>query len=209
MIIVLATHNKDKQKELLPLLKPLGIGIKLLDDFPQIGEIAETGSTLRDNALIKARTVHRLTGLPALADDTGLEVACLNGQPGVRTGRYAGENATYAENVTKLLQKLKTVPESERSARFLTVIAYVDSERELIENGVVEGRILNNRKGVGGFGYDPVFYIPQLDKTFAEMTSAEKSKISHRGRAFRKMKKLLEGLVVTQTENSPQLNSRS
>ncbi len=209
MIIILATHNKDKLRELLPLLEPLGIDIKLLDEFPQIGEIAETGRTLRENALIKARTVHRLTGLPALADDTGLEVACLRGQPGVRTGRYAGENATYAENVTKLLRELKTVPESERSARFLTVIAYVDDDRELLENGVVEGRIINERKGVGGFGYDPVFYIPQLYKTFAEMTSAEKSNISHRGRAFRKMKKLLEELSAAQTENSPQLNSRS
>ncbi len=209
MIIVLATHNKDKLTELLPLLEPLGITIKILDDFPQIGEIPETGSTLAENALIKARTVHHRTGLPALADDTGLEVNCLGGKPGVKTGRYAGENASYDDNVEKLLTKLKTVPNTERSARFLTAIAYVDGARELLEKGVVEGRIINERKGVGGFGYDPVFYIPQLGKTFAEMTTTEKSKISHRGKAFRKMKILLEQLIADPIENPLQNSDRS
>lgn len=205
MKIVLATHNHDKLGEMLPLLQHLDIQLDALDTHPQVKEILEDGKTLEDNALIKARTVYQLTGLPALADDTGLEVEYLNGKPGVHTGRFAGKNATYDQNVDKLLKVMESVPEKNRNARFVTVMAFVDGERELMAEGFVEGRLLTERKGVGGFGYDPVFYIPNLNKTFAEMTLDEKSKISHRGRAIQKMIHLLEA-SFSLSQSNPNLN---
>jgi XTP/dITP diphosphohydrolase len=201
MKIVLATHNKDKRKELLPLVRPLQMQVLTLDDFPQVGEIVEDGSTLKENALIKARTVHKLTGLPALADDTGLEVDALNGAPGIFSARYAGENCSYEENVKKLLSAMKGVPPGERTARFRTVMAFVDGRRELTAEGIVEGTISLSPKGVGGFGYDPVFYVSEMHKTFAQMKRNEKATISHRGRATKKMLQLLARYYSPQISN--------
>ncbi|NQU68806.1 MAG: RdgB/HAM1 family non-canonical purine NTP pyrophosphatase [Candidatus Marinimicrobia bacterium] len=194
MKIVLATHNPHKRAELIPLLKPLGFDILTLDDFPTIGEIIEDGETLLENALIKARSVHTLTGLPSLADDTGLEVDALNGAPGVYSARFAGENCSYSDNVRKLLSVLSKVEPPKRTARFKTIMAFTDGKLELTAEGIVEGQILHQPKGVAGFGYDPVFYIHEMEKTFAQMTSNEKSKISHRGIAVRKMAESLHHL---------------
>ena len=159
MKIVLATHNKNKRQELHKLLKPLNIELLTLDDFPEICEIPEDGETLEENAKFKALTVHKLSGLPALADDTGLEVDALHGRPGIYAARYAGENCSYEDNVRKLLRELKDIPSNQRTARFRTVIAFTDGSTELIAEGSVEGLITKNLKGFGGFGYDPVFYI--------------------------------------------------
>ncbi len=190
--LVLATHNIHKQTEMKFILSRLGVTVIGLDQFPEIKSIEETGTTLIENALIKARTVHEITGLPSLADDTGLEVDALNGAPGVYSARFAGENATFEDNVNKMLIALKGIPYDKRRARFRTVLAFVDSNSELSEDGVIEGRIKNKARGKDGFGYDPIFQPESYDITFAEMTSEEKNKISHRARALEKMKKLLK-----------------
>ena len=197
MQIVLATHNRGKMKEMSSILAHLPVKLLTLDDFPQIGEIPETGETLKENAFIKAETVHQKTGLPALADDTGLEVDALDGAPGVHSSRYDGETATFEDNCRKMLQEMDGIPTEERTARFHTVIAFVsDSGNEWTE-GMVEGRILEIKRGDGGFGYDPLFYYPPLKKTFAELNSEQKNNISHRGKALRNFCQILEKRIVT------------
>jgi len=190
--LVLATHNIHKQEEMNALLADMGIVIVGLDAYPQIGDIEETGITLIENSFIKARTVHELTGLPSLADDTGLEVDALDGAPGVYSARYAGKNPSFEDNMNKLLTELQGLPKDRRTARFRTIISFVDGSRELFSEGIVEGIITLDTKGEDGFGYDPIFQPEGQDLTFAEMTQNEKNKISHRGRALIKMRKLLE-----------------
>ena len=185
MQIVLATHNKGKMSEINNLLSS-SYEVLTLDHFPNIKEIPETGKTLKENAFIKARTVFEMTGLPSLADDTGLEVESLGGDPGVYSARYAGEQASYQDNCEKLLKNMMRVPKEDREAKFRTVIAYKDDNRELSCDGSVDGEIAQSPKGSFGFGYDSVFYYPPLEKTFAELSEEEKNSISHRGRALRK-----------------------
>ena len=185
MQIVLATHNKGKMSEINNLLSS-SYEVLTLDHFPNIKEIPETGKTLKENAFIKARTVFEMTGLPSLADDTGLEVEALGGEPGVFSARYAGEQASYQDNCEKLLKNMMRVPKENREAKFRTVIAYKDDNRELSCDGSVKGEIAQSPKGTFGFGYDSVFYYPPLEKTFAELSEEEKNSISHRGRALRK-----------------------
>ena len=192
MQIVLATHNRGKMEEMSAILGHLPVELLTLDAFPEIGDIPETGNTLKENAFIKAETVHRLTGLPALADDTGLEVDALNGAPGIYSARYAGVDATFDDNCQKMLKELHGIPIEKRTARFRTVIAFVNGgEKEWVE-GVAEGRIIEDKRGIGGFGYDPIFYYPPLRKTFAELDSVEKNSISHRGKALRNFCGILE-----------------
>ena len=185
MQIVLATHNKGKMSEINNLLSS-SYEVLTLDHFPNIKEIPETGKTLKENAFIKARTVFEMTGLPSLADDTGLEVEALGGEPGVFSARYSGEQASYQDNCEKLLKNMMRVPKEDREAKFRTVIAYKDDNRELSCDGSVKGEIAQSPKGSFGFGYDSVFYYPPLEKTFAELSEEEKNSISHRGRALRK-----------------------
>ena len=185
MQIVLATHNKGKMSEINNFLSS-SYEVLTLDHFPNIKEIPETGKTLKENAFIKARTVFEMTGLPSLADDTGLEVEALGGEPGVFSARYAGEQASYQDNCEKLLKNMMRVPKENREAKFRTVIAYKDDNRELSCDGSVIGEIAQSPKGSFGFGYDSVFYYPPLEKTFAELSEEEKNSISHRGRALRK-----------------------
>ena len=185
MQIVLATHNRGKMSEINNLLSS-SYEVLTLDHFPNIKEIPETGKTLKENAFIKARTVFEMTGLPSLADDTGLEVEALGGEPGVFSARYAGEQASYQDNCEKLLKNMMRVPKEDREAKFRTVIAYKDDNRELSCDGSVKGEIAKSPKGSFGFGYDSVFYYPPFEKTFAELSEEEKNSISHRGRALRK-----------------------
>ena len=188
MQIVLATHNPHKREELRNiLLAEVGneMEVLTLDDIhPPIGEIEETGATLEENALIKARAVHDRTKLPTVADDTGLEVEALHGAPGVYSARYSGEGATYASNVKKLLFELEG--KGNRYAKFSTVIAYIGANgSEHLFRGEVNGVIAHAPRGTNGFGYDPIFIPEDGTKTFAEMGDEEKNAISHRGRALR------------------------
>ena len=188
MQIVIATHNKDKFKELLSCLSSLDVELLSLDKFPEIKEIIEDGKTLEENALIKARTVFKLTSLPAIADDTGLEVDALQGNPGVYSARYAGENCSYGDNVNKMLYEMRKIAKEDRTALFRTVMAYVDEKVELTSEGVVKGMINDRIKGLGGFGYDPIFYVLEKNKTIAEMSIEEKNLVSHRSRAIKALK---------------------
>ena len=195
MKIVLATHNHDKEIELQHSLQGLDVDICSLSEYPDIGEIEETGTTLLENSLLKAHTVHDRTGLPTIADDTGLEIDALDGAPGVYSARFAGLNATYEDNVNKLLSVMENVPDDMRSARFRTVISFVDEIQELWTEGLIQGRITKTPRGNMGFGYDPVFYVPHLEKTFAELSTNEKNKISHRGIALQKLRKILVNVL--------------
>ena len=191
--VVLATRNQDKVKEIRSLLADVPIKFLSLADFPDLPEVVEDGSTCQENAVKKARETALGTGHWALADDTGLEVDALNGRPGVYAARYAGEHATYADNCEKLLEELKDIPQEQRGARFLTVMALADSHghTENVE-GALQGQITERFYGNDGFGYDPVFYVPDAKKTLAEMTLAEKNSCSHRGQALRLAKDLLK-----------------
>ncbi|MDZ7339886.1 MAG: XTP/dITP diphosphatase [candidate division KSB1 bacterium] len=192
MKLVLATRNADKVREICAALEGLALEVLTLDQFPQVPDLIEDGQTLAENAIKKARTVYEFTRMLSLADDTGLEVDFLDGAPGVYSSRFAGPGATYDDNVQKLLQRLRKVPHEQRTARFRCVIAFVGPEVEQLVEGVCEGIILEQKRGQGGFGYDPVFYVPQLSQTFAEMPLAVKNKISHRGIALQKARALLE-----------------
>ena len=197
--IVLATHNKDKREELQEALSEFTLEILSLNDFPFIGEIEEVGQTLLENSSIKAKTVHNLTQLPVIADDTGLEVEALNGAPGIYSARYAGEDVTYEDNVNKLLAEMENIPLENRKAQFRTVISFVDKDRELWTEGTIKGIIVETAKGKNGFGYDPVFFVPELEKTFSELSIGEKNKISHRGLAMKKFRILLREFISDQS----------
>lgn len=196
MKLVLATQNKDKVKEIKKFLSGLKIPILTLDDFKNNSKLKETGKTLEENALQKAQQVFKLTGLPALADDSGLEVQYLNGRPGVKSSRFAGEKATYLDNNLKLLKLLKEVPRSKRKAQFRCVMALkLDAKKVRLLQGKISGYIAKERKGRSGFGYDPVFYVPNLKKTFAQLSLKQKNKISHRARALEKVRKYLQSII--------------
>ncbi|MGY8750986.1 MAG: RdgB/HAM1 family non-canonical purine NTP pyrophosphatase [Fidelibacterota bacterium] len=196
MKIVLATHNRRKMEEISDILVKLPVEILTLDSFPNIGEIPETGNTLKKNAFIKAETVFELTGLPSLADDTGLEVDALSGAPGVYSARYAGEEATYQDNCKKMLNEMKSFSTNDRIAYFRTVIAFVTNSEKIWTEGVVKGTILDHQDGEKGFGYDSIFYYPPLEKTFAAMKKDEKNSISHRGKALRNFCNILEKKLI-------------
>ncbi|MDR4470781.1 MAG: XTP/dITP diphosphatase [Nitrospira sp.] len=191
--IVLATRNPDKGRELGALLGGLGIRIRTLADFPSAPEVVEDGTTCEANAIKKAREIARATGVPAVADDTGLEVDALGGRPGVYAARYAGEHATYEDNCRKLLLELAEVPRSNRTARFLTVAAIAFPSGDVhVTQGSLEGVIAEQSLGDQGFGYDPVFLVPEFNKTLAQLTAEEKNRMSHRAKAFVQMRVWLE-----------------
>jgi len=193
---VLATQNRDKGRELAALLGDLGITIRTLKEFPDAPEVQEDGATCEANAIKKARAIADYTKLPAVADDTGLMVDALGGRPGVHAARYAGQKATYDDNCRKLLQELNGVPRAKRGARFVTVAALArpGEKRVTVLDGALEGEIADAPAGTQGFGYDPVFFVPDLGRTLAQLTPDEKNRISHRGRAFGKLKEFLKSL---------------
>ena len=190
--LVLATRNRHKREELAVLLGDLGITIRTLDKFPDAPDVVEDGDTCEANAIKKARAIAEFTGLPAVADDTGLEVDALGGRPGVYAARYAGEDATYEDNCRKLLQELIDVPRERRAARFLTVAAIALPSGEIrVAQGTLDGVIAEEASGTLGFGYDPVFLIPELGRTLAQLSADQKNRISHRAKAFTQAKGLL------------------
>jgi XTP/dITP diphosphohydrolase len=197
MKLVLATANPDKAAEIRAVLLDAGLDVELVPRPADVPEVDETGATLEENARLKAVALCESTGLPAVADDTGLAVDALDGAPGVYSARYAGEDATYADNVEKLLGALTGVEVPARTARFSTVaLAHWPDGREVAAIGEVEGVISTEARGGAGFGYDPLFVPVEGDgRTFAEMSSEEKHRVSHRGRAFRT---LADGLRIVQ-----------
>lgn len=196
MKIVLATHNKDKIKEIKALLHDLPIDILTYKDFDVFPDVVEDQDTLEGNAEKKAREIFEITGIPAMADDTGLFVDALSGAPGVYSSRYAGEDVTYADNRHLLLQNMRDITLENRDAEFKTVIVLVMSKnKKYIVEGSCPGYIGFEEKGDKGFGYDPIFYLKDSGKTFAELSIDEKNIISHRGRALKKIKEILKEIV--------------
>lgn len=184
--LVIASNNRGKIAELTELLKPLGLTPVAQGDLG-VGEAEEPAVTFVENAILKARHAARVTGLPALADDSGLAVDALDGEPGVRSARYAGESASDEDNVRALLSALKGVPENQRTAQFHCVLVYLrhaDDPTPVICHGRWPGRILEQPRGEGGFGYDPVFMVPETGSSAAELSRQDKGRISHRGRAL-------------------------
>ena len=190
--LVIATQNRDKFEEMKVALTGLDWDIVPAFEFPSAPEVEEDGQTLEENSMKKARALSVFTGLPTVADDTGLFVEALGGQPGVYAARFAGENCTYQDNVTKILKLMKGIPRDRRKASFRTVITFYQPNRTVQQvAGDVEGFITEEARGQGGFGYDPVFLPAGFNKVFAEMSLEEKNRISHRGLAVQKARQLL------------------
>lgn len=189
--IVLATKNQGKIREMRALLAPMNIEVLSLADFAPIADAEENGATFAENAMIKARYYYAHTNTACLADDSGLEVDALGGRPGVYSARYSGERATDETNNAKVLAEMTDVPADERTARFRCSMALVGDGIELTADGTCEGILLTELRGEGGFGYDPLFYVPAFERTLAELSQEEKNGISHRGAAVRKMAELI------------------
>jgi XTP/dITP diphosphohydrolase len=195
-VLVIATQNRGKLVEFTDHLKGIDIEIRSLADYPGMPEIEENGATFLENALLKARAACAYTGFPALADDSGLMVDALNGEPGVHSARFA---PTTPERNTKLLALLRGVPDEKRTARFVCALALVRPDGfEWTTLGTVEGTILHAPAGTGGFGYDPLFLYPPLGRTFAEIPLEEKNKISHRGKALEEFRRVVMDKKILQ-----------
>lgn len=190
--IIFATGNAGKMKEIRSILADLGMEILSMKEAGVDIAIEEDGKTYEENALIKARAVAAVTGDIVLADDSGLEIDFLNREPGVYSARYLGEDTPYSVKNANLIGRLEGVPDEKRTARFVCAIAAVLPDgRELTTRAAIEGRIGHEEKGEGGFGYDPIFYVPELGRTTAELTEEEKNQVSHRGKALQLMKEEL------------------
>lgn len=191
--IVFATGNAGKMREIKRILGDLGVEIVSMKEAGIATDAEENGKTYEENALIKARAVAALTGDCVLADDSGLEIDYLNKEPGIYSARYMGEDTSYRIKNANLIERLEGVPDEKRTARFVCAIAAVlPNGKELTVRAAIEGRIGYEEKGEGGFGYDPIFYVPELKKTTAELTEDEKNSVSHRGKALRLMKEELK-----------------
>lgn len=185
MDIIIATGNKGKVKEFECLLQPLGYQVKCLKDFPEIEDIEETGLTFEENACLKAEYLAKQLDCMVIADDSGLTVDALNGEPGVFSARYAGVEKDDEKNLQLVLEKLKDVPENQRQARFVCVMALAKPDvKTKVYRGECEGMIIHEKRGENGFGYDPIFFLPEYGCTTAELTQEQKGKISHRGKAL-------------------------
>jgi XTP/dITP diphosphohydrolase len=192
MKIVFASGNEGKVREIREMLEGMGIELVSLSNYSHVSEIVEDGKSFLENALKKAKIVSEFTGETVLADDSGLQVEVLGGEPGIYSARYAGEKATDAENNAKLLAKLKKIPQEKRTAFFSCVLVLykTDGSYDYYE-GKWSGQIIDEPRGNNGFGYDPIFFVPQLKMTAAELPAEIKNKVSHRGQAFAKLKKSL------------------
>jgi len=194
--LLIATHNQGKLREYEGLLADLPVTVTSLQEMKIDYDVEETGSTFAENAILKARAYATISGHWTWADDSGLEVDALQGRPGVYSARYAGPGATDQDRYEKLIRELKPFPESERSARFRCVVALVAPDGQIhTVDGSVEGRIITAPRGTHGFGYDPIFFMPERGATMAELPPQEKNLISHRGRAAAKAKRLLASLL--------------
>ncbi len=195
MKIIFATGNKDKLREIRAIFGELGIEVVSMKEAGINVDIVEDGTTFAENALIKARAVAKASGLPAMSDDSGLVVDALGGEPGIYSARYMGEDTSYRIKNANIIERLLGVPDEERTARFVCAAALVLPDgREFVREGAFEGRIGYEERGENGFGYDPIFYVPEKGCYSAELVPEEKNAISHRGKALREMRKVLEEL---------------
>ena len=191
--IVFATGNKGKVKEIQMILADMGLTVTTMKEEGIFIDVEENGKTYEENALIKVREVAKYTDAIVMADDSGLEIDYLNKEPGIYSARYMGEDTSYRIKNKNLIDRLEGVPDEDRTARFVCAIAAIlPNGKELTTRGVIEGRIDYQEKGENGFGYDPIFYVPEFGRTTAELTEEEKNKVSHRGRALEKMKEELK-----------------
>ncbi|RKY54102.1 MAG: non-canonical purine NTP pyrophosphatase, RdgB/HAM1 family [Candidatus Neomarinimicrobiota bacterium] len=200
MDILIASNNKDKIAEIRLIFQLPDVNLRTLDEFPGAPEVIEDGNSLYENALKKASVLAEFTGMPTISDDTALEVDALNGKLGIFSARYAGPKATYKDNVEKIIKDLSAIPEKDRKARFRTVAVFYHLEMVISEEGIAEGFILTECRGKGGFGYDPIFFVPEKGKTYAEMSDDEKNSISHRSKAFRKLHKSIKNTFFTRKQ---------
>ena len=194
MKLLLATHNKNKIIEIKNALQELDIEVLSLDDYPDMPDVIEDGDTLEHNSLKKAREIYEFSGITTLADDTGLEVEYLNGEPGVYSARWAGEDCSYEDNNRKMLRELEGVELDKRDAVFRCVITLFGENLLETTEGVLNGKIIEDFKGQKGFGYDPIFQPKDFNITLAEMSLDDKNKISHRGLAVKAMVKVIKGM---------------
>jgi XTP/dITP diphosphohydrolase len=190
MKIVFASRNEGKVKEIKAMLEGMGIDLVSLNNYPNVPEIIEDGKSFLENALKKARIVSEYTGEMVLADDSGLQVEALNGEPGIHSSRYAGQMATDEENNAKLIAKLKNIPQDKKTASFhcVLILYKINGSYDSFE-GKWQGQIINESRGSNGFGYDPIFWVPELKMTAAELPADIKNKVSHRGQAFAQFKR--------------------
>ncbi len=193
MEILLATNNEHKLVEVKAILAPLGYEVKTLKDYNLNVDPDETGETFEENALIKAREVKKLVNVPVISDDSGFEVKFLDNKPGVFSARFLGEDTSYEVKNNYIIEQLKNAKDSDRDAKFVSVIAFINNlGEEFCFRGEIEGVVSSNARGSNGFGYDPIFLLPELNKTFAEMTMEEKNNYSHRKNSLMKFKSFLE-----------------
>lgn len=194
--VIVATQNLGKAKDFEALFRPYGYEVLTLRDIDKEIDVEETGTTFEENAILKAETVAKLLNKAVIADDSGLEIDALNGEPGVYSARYAGEEKSDSANIEKVLEKMKGIPEERRHARFRCVLAIAAPGKETKTfSGTCEGYILEKRFGENGFGYDPIFWVPSEGRTLAELQPQEKAAVSHRGNAMREMKLSLSKLL--------------
>lgn len=193
--IIVATKNQGKAKEFERMFRPLGYEVKTLIDFPEIQDIEETGSTFEENAILKAETMSKLLDKIVIADDSGLSIDALDGRPGIYSARYAGEEKSDEANIVKVLEELNGIPDQNRQARFYCALAVAAPGRKTVTVlGACEGVILREKRGVNGFGYDPIFFVKDKGKSMAELSPLEKAEISHRAQALRKLENNLPSL---------------
>lgn len=196
--IIIATKNKGKARDFEGMFQPMGYEVKTLLDFDELEDVEETGETFEENAILKAETIAKRLGRTVIADDSGLIVEALNGEPGVYSARYAGEQKDDEANIDKVLKGLEGVPELNRTARFYCALAIAFPERETITvGGTCEGSVLHERRGTYGFGYDPIFLVKDLEKSMAELTPEEKNQISHRAAALNELRKRISSILET------------
>lgn len=189
--VFMATKNENKIAEIRPILKDLHVELKSITNKKNIPDAIENGKTFAENSRLKANHYFKYLRAPVIADDSGLVVPALNGEPGIYSARYAGEKSNYALNNKKLLDKMQHLKDKDRDAYFVCSVVYKDKDVELLADGKCHGKITQVTRGAGGFGYDPIFEVPELGKTFAEIPADHKNEISHRSRAFRKMAEML------------------
>ncbi|MEH7275099.1 XTP/dITP diphosphatase [Neobacillus vireti] len=194
--VIIATKNPGKAREFEHIFAPRGIAVRTLLDYPEIEDVEETGTTFEENATLKAEAISLRLNKMVIGDDSGLIVDALEGRPGIYSARYAGEPKNDQRNLEKVLEDLKGVSEEKRTARFYCALAVAIPDKETITvAGTCEGRLLDEQRGTNGFGYDPVFYVPEKDCTMAELSSDEKNKISHRANALKKLDVILDSIV--------------